>query len=357
MATVLIVDDREANRKLLVGLLEGQGHRLLQAADGAEALQIARSSPCDLIVTDVLMPVMDGFELVRQVRSEPRTAAAKVMFFTAHYPEHRARELAEACGVDRILTRPCSSEEVVRAIAALLEQDAPPRRPVPPDVAREHSRLLMDKLAQKTGQLRIAVDRLTTLVEADRKFAQERDPARLMQHLCDAARFLLGARLASAAAGTEPLLPPRHFSVSGDDAVTAAGLEPQRLSDGIPGSVMRERRPQRVARQGIAAGLPAGHLPADALLCAPLTSPTRAYGWVCVTDKLGAAEFSEEDEALLEMLAALAGRLYENGILYADLRRHAEQLHGELVQSRRAEAQLRLANAELEQRLLGAVTR
>lgn len=65
MATILVVDDHPINREFLVTLLRYRGHSLLQAADGAEALQVARAAHPDLIISDILMPTMDGYELVR----------------------------------------------------------------------------------------------------------------------------------------------------------------------------------------------------------------------------------------------------------------------------------------------------
>ena len=75
MATILIVDDLAANRKFLVTLLRHQGHRMLEAADGSEGLAAVQAEHPDLVITDVLMPVMDGYELVRQLRLDPATSA------------------------------------------------------------------------------------------------------------------------------------------------------------------------------------------------------------------------------------------------------------------------------------------
>src|ERR1700726_1669612 len=105
MATILIVDDRPANREYLTTLLGYGGHRLLQAADGAEALATARADHPDLVIADILMPTMDGYEFVRQLRADPAVAATPVIFFTAHYHEQEARALADACGVVHILTK------------------------------------------------------------------------------------------------------------------------------------------------------------------------------------------------------------------------------------------------------------
>ena len=74
MATILIVDDRPSNRQFLTTLLGYGGHRLLEAGDGAAALGLVRADRPDLIITDILMPTMDGYEFVQHVRADPDVA-------------------------------------------------------------------------------------------------------------------------------------------------------------------------------------------------------------------------------------------------------------------------------------------
>ncbi|QJW93703.1 response regulator [Frigoriglobus tundricola] len=133
MATILIVDDRPANREYLVALLGYSGHRLLEAGDGAEGLALARAARPDLVIADVLMPTMDGYEFVRQLRADRAVAGTRVVFYTAHYHEPEARALAAACGVAAVLTKPCEPDEVLRTVEAALDgaPAAPPRRRPP----------------------------------------------------------------------------------------------------------------------------------------------------------------------------------------------------------------------------------
>jgi CheY-like chemotaxis protein len=91
MAMILAVDDRSTNRDFLMTLLTYHGHRVLQAADGAEALAVLAETPVDLVVTDILMPTMDGYELVRRMREESSTADVPVIFFTGSYNQREAR--------------------------------------------------------------------------------------------------------------------------------------------------------------------------------------------------------------------------------------------------------------------------
>src|SRR5207253_3032654 len=80
-------------------------------------------------------------------------------------------------------------------------------------------------------------------------------------------------------------------------------------------------------------------------------SPDRVYGWLCLADKVGAAEFNEEDEGLAQILAAQVGRIYENGSLYAEVKRQVVQLESEVAERKRAQEETRRLNAELELRV------
>src|SRR6478752_8806045 len=116
MATILIVDDLAANRTFLVTLLAHQGHRMLEAANGSEALASIHAERPDLVITDVLMPVMDGYEFVKQLRLDPKTSGIPVVFYTAHYGEREARTLALSIGVSDVLIKPAESAEVLKVV-------------------------------------------------------------------------------------------------------------------------------------------------------------------------------------------------------------------------------------------------
>src|ERR1700689_1019411 len=99
MATVLVVGDHPANRELGGTLLRYRGHTLLEAGNGAEALRVARAQHPDLIITDLVMPVIDGYELVRELRSDPGLAKTRVIFYTANYLREETEPIAAALGV------------------------------------------------------------------------------------------------------------------------------------------------------------------------------------------------------------------------------------------------------------------
>ncbi|MEO8628799.1 MAG: response regulator, partial [Betaproteobacteria bacterium] len=120
MATILVVDDRAINRNLLVTLLGYSGHRLLEARDGAEAMDIVRRDKPDLIITDLLMPNMNGFEFVRAIREDVALADAKVIFHTATFHPNEALLLGDACGVTTVLPKPATPLAILEAVRQAL---------------------------------------------------------------------------------------------------------------------------------------------------------------------------------------------------------------------------------------------
>ena len=112
--TILIVDNRDANRQLLLGMLESNGHRLLQADSAVKGLRMVRKEKPDLIIADILMPKMHGYEFVRKLRSDPKIADTAVVFFTAGYIAEESRKLAKLCGVHHVIVKPVKPEEVIQ---------------------------------------------------------------------------------------------------------------------------------------------------------------------------------------------------------------------------------------------------
>jgi len=91
MARILVVDDRPLNRDYLVTLLRYDSHTVIEAQDGADALRQAELGPPDLIITDIVMPRMDGYDLANGIRQHPTLASTLIMFYTATYRPGRGR--------------------------------------------------------------------------------------------------------------------------------------------------------------------------------------------------------------------------------------------------------------------------
>src|SRR6201994_457871 len=152
MSRILVVDDNASNRKLVVTLLGHEGHQMIEARDGLDGLESARAARPDLVISDILMPSMDGFEFVRRLRADPNLHDVAVIFYTAHFHEAEARNLATACRVSRVVVRSSGAAGIVRAVSEVLSGTGEPApQSVDPTFDREHLQLITNKLAQKTN--------------------------------------------------------------------------------------------------------------------------------------------------------------------------------------------------------------
>jgi CheY-like chemotaxis protein len=107
MPTILIVDDLEQNLYLLQSLLRGAGYEVVEAKNGAEALELAGQNPPDIIISDILMPVMDGFALCRACKENQVLSQIPFVFYTATYTDAHDEELAIKLGAARFIVSTC----------------------------------------------------------------------------------------------------------------------------------------------------------------------------------------------------------------------------------------------------------
>ena len=113
MAEILIVDDEPDVRFVLKMAFQAAGHRIVEAHHGVAALERVADSRPDLVVTDVMMPVLDGLELIRRLRSDPGTAAIPILVLSS-------RSTAES-GADAAVTKPFRPHEVLATGLSLIE--------------------------------------------------------------------------------------------------------------------------------------------------------------------------------------------------------------------------------------------
>ena len=127
MSRVLIVEDNEMNRDMLTRRLMRRGYTVITAVNGREGIDQARAGRPDVILMDLSLPVMDGWEAIRHIRNDPFTAAIPVIALTAHAlaADHAA---AFAVGADDVDTKPVDLERLIGKIEAQLEQRRQPGR-------------------------------------------------------------------------------------------------------------------------------------------------------------------------------------------------------------------------------------
>jgi CheY-like chemotaxis protein len=130
MAHVLIVDDREADRTLVKMLLERNGYRVTVAGDGVEALAAARRDRPDAIVSDVLMPNMDGFVLCDTWMQDAELKAIPFIFYSGNLTSPQDEHVALALGAARYLIKPLEGGVFLRELRMVLQQRAGHSRPL-----------------------------------------------------------------------------------------------------------------------------------------------------------------------------------------------------------------------------------
>jgi len=113
---ILIVDDLSTNLYLLEVLLKSAGYDVVTARNGMEALEKLRAGQVDGIVSDILMPVMDGFRLIRECKRDPLLRQIPFIFYTATYTEKKDEEFGLSLGAIRYLVKPMEPEDILRQI-------------------------------------------------------------------------------------------------------------------------------------------------------------------------------------------------------------------------------------------------
>ena len=124
MPKILLVEDNEMNRDMLSRRLEKRGYALTIAVDGAQGVALAQSAHPDLILMDMSLPVIDGWEATKQLKADPATAGIPVIALTAHAMESD-RQKAIAAGCDDFDTKPVELARLLVKIEELLKKFPP----------------------------------------------------------------------------------------------------------------------------------------------------------------------------------------------------------------------------------------
>ena len=118
---VLVVDDFDDNRSMYAVYLTYSGYDVLEAADGREAVEMASVKMPDVIVMDLTLPVMDGWEATRRLKADERTRHIPIIVLTGHAIAGQARDARDA-GCDAFLAKPCLPEMLVEKVQELLQR-------------------------------------------------------------------------------------------------------------------------------------------------------------------------------------------------------------------------------------------
>lgn len=161
---ILIVDDVEVNRKLLRVLLSAHGHETVECGNGLEALEVLEKSSFDALISDVLMPGMDGYRLCSEIRRNERLRELPIIVCSSLYASPADEQAALKAGADRFISRPASNEtflEVLKEVCAGARSSGEPETTaVESEVLKTYNEQLVTKLKERSQALETARVRL-----------------------------------------------------------------------------------------------------------------------------------------------------------------------------------------------------
>jgi PAS domain S-box-containing protein len=159
VALAVVVDDSAADRKLAETLLKHAGHTVLSSGDGLAGLELIKKEKPDLVISDLITPTIDGYDLARAVRGDPSTASTPIIMVTAHYLEPEVRRIAAQMHIQHVLIKPFEPQAFLDAVdnalldKAILDLDV---NAVPGEFHIGHLRLVSAKLYEKVKELESA---------------------------------------------------------------------------------------------------------------------------------------------------------------------------------------------------------
>jgi|GEM_PF-3205294 len=165
---LLIVDDHPTNLKLLRAQLESEGHAVFEAHDGLDALALLNRQRVDAVISDILMPRMDGYRLCHEIRMNERLHDLPIIIYTSTYTSPGDEKLALDVGADKYLKKPASVETLVAALHEVIAKPHAAPRPEAlreVEVLKEYSERLVSKLEEKNTELTAAEVKFRSLVE------------------------------------------------------------------------------------------------------------------------------------------------------------------------------------------------
>lgn len=169
---ILVVDDKPEDRYFLETVLKGKGYAVVSAENGKEALERLKEGGISIVISDILMPVMDGYSLCKEIRSNEKLKDIPIVFYSATYTDEKDEELALSVGADKFIRKPMEVENFLYEIEKVLKEAQERKIKVrriekrEEDVFKLYSERLVQKLEKRAIQLREFSQRLNRIYES-----------------------------------------------------------------------------------------------------------------------------------------------------------------------------------------------
>jgi PAS domain S-box-containing protein len=345
MPKILIIDDDATSRRLYTSLLAPSGYCVVEARDGQEGLSIAQSESPDLVICDIVMPTINGYEFVQRFRNLPQHQHTPVIFHSVNLLDEEARALGSACGISRFILKPFDAQQALATIREALNSDhVETSAALPPLAKRDPIPLLLNAYFVKGKKLDASVQ-LASLVDVGIDLARPHKTDKLLEIAMTAARKLTDAKFAAAGIlEKSDSFDAQALTLNGFDETTAAQLRQGSFATQLLRDLLAARQPLRIFNneQTLASFLPALHPRVDSVLAVPLQSSDRTHGWMMVAGKSDAQAFSDEDERMLQALASQTITSYQSAQRFLTIQEHAKDLELEIEERKRAENRFRM---------------
>lgn len=342
MPQILVIDDNAMTREFLSSVLTFHGYEVRTAINGGDALEKIREEHPDLIITDLLMPNMDGYEFVEELQKNASTKDLKVIFYTATYAQHEALALAKACGAFAVLEKPAEISKILSLVKQALGET----------LGSEVEFLEPSAVGSGTGDVATFLDQVplvTHFQEGDKqdKFMRltaaltaERSLERMLQLACRGIREVMGSSYCALGILANDQKTILHYYIDNKMPYLVQNEKP-RLHEGLIKKTLQEKKKIRLPNlqsvEKTQLGIPDLFSVGDFFLL-PIMTPTTLYGFLCLIKEQNT--FKEEEIKMLEMVVQQMAMLYETNLLFIILQRHSVSLQLEMSSHKKIEAAL-----------------
>lgn len=295
MAELLIIEDHAMSRQVLTTMFASLGHRVLEATDGTAALDMVKNCNPDIIISDILLPTIDGIEFARQLRSLPGKENTPIIFYTATCRLPGELSLGQKLGTCTVIPKPSEPQHILATVNKYLAKGNADQIKSIPDA----------RSTESSGSLREGLQ-LATLADLSFSLVSQRNPQQLLNCASRAAGDFLGCN--------------SLLTICLDNGGRRYYWGDRDNSHSVPAEVGEQvmSRLEPVSWGPIADSRGYG-------LAVPFTTSGCAYGWHCIWDEERFLPFSDKDRELLMTLSAYSALAYEN-ILLIDAQ-HKKEAH------------------------------